>query len=185
MTNPITYHLIAENDLTADHHQCICDLLVLAYPKYEYIFSKSSYYFSLPEYRLWIEDEHSTMIAHLDIERRMIAVNGEDVYVAGIGEVATHPNYQGQGIGHLLMNRLTTILREKIIVDYGFLKCLQTVAGFYRRVGWHSIKQAVHEEDIDTDEIKISQGSAMILPIRKTMDQWQTEGFVDLRGLSW
>jgi GNAT superfamily N-acetyltransferase len=185
MTNPTTYHLIAENDLTADHHQRICNLLVVAFPRFKDIFSKSSYYYALPDYRLWIEDKQGVIISHLDFERRIIAVNGIDVPIVGVGEVATHPDYQKQGLGRMLMDKLKVILHKKFTADYGFLQCREAMVEYYQRVGWHQIDQLIHKEDIQTGETQISHGPAMILPIHQTVDDWHTEGYVDLRGLPW
>jgi nodulation protein A len=186
MTNPSdTYHLIAEGDLTPDHHQRISNLLIKVFPKASHIFSNSSYYFALPEYRLWIEDEQGIIIAHLDMEHRLISVGGVDVPTIGVGEVGTHPDYQGQGLGRKLMDRLKVVLREQFTEDYGILQCRDTVAGFYEQVGWHRVYQTVHRENIDTGEVETNNGPTMILPIHKTMNDWHTDGIIDIRGLPW
>lgn len=180
-----TYQLVAEQDLTERHHQRICNLLVKAFPQYMELFSQVSYYFSVPEYRLWMEDEQGMMVTHLDFERRMISVNGVDVHIAGVGEVATHPDYQNQGLGRLLMAQLKTILTEQLPVDYGILQCREEVTGFYQKVGWHRIEQAIHQQDIQTGDIQVNPGPIMILPIHKSTKYWIRDGIVDLRGLPW
>lgn len=185
MTHSFTFHLVEESDLTDRHHARICRLLVNAFPQYADLFSVASYYYSLPEYRLWMEDEHGNMIAHLDFERRMIGVNKVDVYIAGIGEVATHPDWQGKGIGRLLMQQLQTMLTDQFTVAYGFLGCREAVVGYYEKVGWHRVNQVVHEEDINSGETVVSHGPALIMPIHQTVDEWITEGIIDLRGLPW
>ena len=185
MMNPSdTYRLIAEHDLTPDDHQRISQLLVKAFPNDVEIFSQASYCYSLPEYRLLIEDDQGVIIAHLDFERRMISVNGDEVYIAGVGEVATDPDYHRQGFGRKLMTQLTTVLTEEFPVDYGFLQCSDTNALFYGQVGWHRIRQPLHrlfQEEYST----VEDGEVMILPVLKTIDEWQSEGVIDLRGESW
>ncbi len=177
------FHLIAERDLTLADHQRISDLLVRAFPNDVEIFSQASYCFSLPDYRLLIDDEHGTLIAHLDFEHRMIEVNGEEVYVAGVGEVATNPDFLRQGYGRKLLTELTAILTEDLPVDYGILQCSDTNALFYGQVGWHRLHQALHYE-YQGQFITVDDGDVMILPIRKTIDEWQ-EGVINLRGQSW
>jgi len=183
MTKSHTFHLIAEQDLTPADHQRISDLLVKAFPNDVEIFSQASYCFSLPNYRLLIDDENGTLIAHLDFEHRMIAVNGEDVYVAGVGEVATNPDFLRQGYGRKLLNKLTTILSEDLPADYGILQCSDTNALFYGQAGWHRLHQALRYE-YQGEFITVDDGDVMILPIRKTIDEWQA-GVIDLRGQSW
>jgi len=186
MTNSAyTYRLIAENDLTPDDHQRISDLLVKAFPRHAHVFKTVSYDYTQPEYRLWMEDEQGTIIVHLDLAHRLIDVDGIDVPTIGIGEVATHPDYQGQGLGRMLMDKLKVILREQFTADYGILLCGESVAGYYERVGWHRLDQPVYEQDLHTREIHISHEPAMILPIHKTIDEWHTEGIIDIRGLPW
>lgn len=185
MTNNFLYHLIEEDNLTKEHHQRISDLLVVAFPQYADLFSKVSFYYARPQYRLWLEDADARMVAHLDFEERLIDVNGTDVLIAGVGEVATHPDYQKQGLGRLLMEHLQKNLFEQFIVEYAFLQCREAVVGYYQAVGWHRIEQTTHEVDPDTDEVIITNGPTMILPIHKSISDWQTDGEIDLRGLPW
>ena len=184
MTSDPIFRLIAETDLTSDDHQRISNLLVKAFPNDVEIFSQASYCYSLPEYRLLIEDEQGLVIAHLDFERRMIDVKGEEVYVAGVGEVATHPDYLRQGFGSKLLNKLREILSEEFPVDYGFLQCSDTNVLFYGKVGWHRIHQPLHR--LFNDEyITVEDGDVMILPVQKTIEEWQSDATIDLRGESW
>jgi len=184
MTTNFTYRLIAENDLTPDDHQRISGLLVKAFPNDVEIFSQASYCYSLPEYRLLIEGEQGVVIAHLDFERRMISVGGEEIYVAGVGEVATNPDYHRQGFGSKLMNKLTAILTDEFPVDYGILQCSDTNALFYGQVGWYRIHQPLHRL-YQGEFATVADGDVMILPVRKTIDEWQSDAVIDLRGESW
>ncbi len=185
MTKFLSDHLFAESDLTEEQHQRICDLLVLAFPRYADLFRTVSYYYAQPDHRLWYEEADGTIIAHLDFEHRTIAVNGVDVDIAGVGEVAVHPDRHKQGLGRKLMALLQTMLKQQFQVDYGFLQCRDEVVGFYQSVGWHKINQTVHEVDIKTGKTVATNGNALIMPIHKSVDDWDTNGDVDLRGLPW
>jgi len=185
MNDKLAQFLVAEDDLTPEHHRRISDLLVLAFARYAELFRNASYYYSVPHYRLWLEDEAGDMVAHLDFECRTIGVNGADVLIAGIGEVAVHPDKHGQGLGRELFVRLFPILRDQCKVDFGFLQCRDQVVGFYQSVGWHKLSQNIHEEDIKTGETIVAIGNALILPVCKPLSGWSTAGDVDLRGLPW
>lgn len=185
MFHTYTYHLVAEHDLTTEDHKCLRELLIKVFPSSTHIFSTASYYYAQPEYRLWMEDEHGTMVAHLDFERRMIAVNDVDVYIAGVGEVATHPDYQGQGLGRLLMNKFKNILTEQFTVAYGLILCHDEVVEYYQKVGWYRVHQQLHEVDIHTGETQVRQSPVMIFPVHQSINEWIHAGSIDLRGLPW
>lgn len=185
MANQFTFHIVAEDDLTAAHHASISDLLCRAFPKFTHIFANASYYFGRPEFRLWMEDEAGTIIAHLDVERRVIDVNGRDMYIAGVGEVATAPDLHRKGVGRLLLDKLNEVLRDTYPVDYGFLRCRDELIPFYGGSGWLPVTQPTHMIDINTGEKIVELTESMYLPVLKTAGEWGTEGIVDLRGLSW
>lgn len=185
MTTKLTPHLVAENTLAASDDQRIRDLLCLSFARHIDIFSQASYYYSLPEYRLWLENDTGDMVAHLDFERRVIGVGDVDVSIVGVGEVATHPDWQGQGIGRQLMQAFRAVLVDDLQVDFGYLQCREVVVSFYERVGWHRIHQQIREIDIKTGEPIIGNGPAMIFPVACTLDEWPQSGLVDLRGLAW
>jgi nodulation protein A len=177
--------LVPEHDVMDADNEAIKRLLVAAFPRHVAIFSAASYWGARPEFRLWLETPDRTMVAHLDIERRAILVGHHDVTVAGVGEVATHPDWQGKGIGRRLMAELHAILRAQLPVPFGFLNCREAVVGFYASIGWHRVTQSMREIDPHTGQWTEHTGPAMILPVLEPIEAWPHEGLIDLRGLPW
>ncbi len=184
-TGALRCRLVAERELTEAQEAAIRQLLVAAFPRSAAIFSTATYYFARPDHRLWLETPDGTIVAHLDFEQRRIAIGAEELLIAGVGEVATHPDYQGRGLGRRLMAELQTILREACPVDFGFLECLEAVVGFYASVGWRRIVQTVREQEITTAAWIEYNGPTLILPARRTFEEWPHEGLIDLRGMPW
>lgn len=83
------------------------------------------------------------------------------------------------------MGELRTVLRETCPVDFGFLECRETVAGFYARVGWRRIMQTVRQQDIESGAWIERNGPTLILPAQRTFEEWPHGGLIDLRGLPW
>ncbi len=181
--------LVPEDTLTDIEHDTIKRLLVAAFPQYADIFSAASYWGARPEYRLWMETADGEMLAHLDFGRRMITVGDCEITVAGVSEVATHPDWQGRGVGRQLMAHLRMFLQMDFHVPFGFLNCREAVVGFYTSAGWHRVPQSTRFLDPDTNQWTKITSPAMILPAfaSESLDQyaWPSEGLIDLRGLPW
>lgn len=179
------HRLVREDALTDADHSAIKRLLITAFPHNAEIFAASSYWGARPEYRLWLEDDDGTMVAHLDFERRVIRVGGREVLVAGVGEVATYPEWQRKGLGRRLMLELRAILSTEIPVPFAFLNCLEAVAGFYTRVGWHRMSQTTRERDRVTGMWTEHTVPSMVLPATAPIEAWPKQGLIDLCGLPW
>lgn len=177
--------LVAEGAVTPAEDDAIKRLLVAAFPQHAAVFADASYDGARPEYRLWLETPTGALVAHLDFERRVIGVGGADILVAGIGEVATHPDWQGSGIGRRMVNALCAILRTTHPVPFGYLNCLDAVVGFYTAVGFHRSDRRVREIDRETGQLSEFDGHCMVLPACAPIEQFPAEGLIDLRGLPW
>lgn len=104
---------VAEADLGACDHVAISALLIATFPDHADTFRAASWYGGRPDHRLWLEGSDGTPVAHLDFERRLIGVGDREVLVAGVGEVATHPDRQGRGLGRRLMAELRRVLTRE------------------------------------------------------------------------
>ncbi|PJE05777.1 GNAT family N-acetyltransferase [Legionella sp.] len=182
---PLHIFLVKEEEVRPENHAAIQKLLVNAFPQYEDIFGKSSYWGARPTHRLWMEMESGEIIAHLDFEPRKVRVGTNTILIAGIGEVATHPGFHHRGLGRRLMNELDKILRTIIPVEFGYLQCRPAVLGFYTRVGWHLVTNKVQYIDPDTGSLTIDKEShSVVLPALSAIHRWP-KGLIDLLGMPW
>lgn len=184
-TDGLRLRFVAEAELSAEDHAAVSALLVAAFPEHADAFRTASWYGGRPDHRLWLEDSDSVLVAHLDFERRFIGVGDREVLVAGVGEVATHPEQQGKGLGRWLMAELRRVLTTETPVGFGYVGCREEVVGFYERAGWHRIDQRTREIDPGSREWTVSEGPNLILPATAPLAAWPCEGTIHLRGMWW
>jgi nodulation protein A len=181
----LTARFIDENALTPEQDSAIRALLVESFPAEDAdFFRASSFWGPRPTHRLWLEDADSALVAHLDLEIRTIQAGEDEVIVAGVGEVATKPDLQGQGLGRRLMAELLSRLSDPLQVDFGMLQCGNQVAGFYRATGWSRIDAPVRAIHPVSQQWETVTNNVMIAPGLCSIADWP-EGAVDLRGLLW
>jgi aminoglycoside 2'-N-acetyltransferase I len=174
-----------EDAIAPMQQEAIRQLLIRAFASTAHRFATATYWGAQPEFRLWMETPAGEIVAHLDCERRMVGVGDRDILIAGVGEVAVHPEWQRHGLGRRLLDEYRTILQTQTPVDFGYLNCLEEVAGFYTAVGWHRTDQPSVRLHPDTAEPTTWTGATMILPVREPLDRWPPDETVDLRGMSW
>ncbi len=179
-----------ETALTGDDHDALGVLLRSAFAAQADEFAGRSWpaSYARKEARIWLADEAGRPVAHLGLERRTVGVDGRDVLVAGVGDVAVDPARQGQGLGALLMQALDEQLRGQrglFAADFGFVQCAEPVAGFYRSTGWSPVSNLVRLVAIaDQRSVREGHWPTLIRPGRRALDEWP-DGLVDLRGLPW
>ncbi len=181
----LSRRLVREDDLTEGEHRAIRELLVSSFPENATAFSATSYLGARPEYRLWLEDTQGEILAHLDFERRLVGVGADEVLVAGIGEVAVRPDLQGRGLGRALMQELRRVLAVDTPAQFGLLYCLEEVAGFYARTGWHRVYQPTRSADPHSGEVYEEIETTFVLPGTEPLERWPGVGTIDLRGEGW
>lgn len=183
-TPDLQIRLVAEQDLSVTDHQQIQRLLVAAFPQYD-TFTTASYWGAQPEYRLWLAASDGCLLAHLALGRRLVGVGSAELMIAGVGEVATDPGWQGRGLGRRLMQALQGILRSQVPVAFGFVQCREAVVPFYARSGWQRINQIATFLDPDTAAWTTYQGPTLVMPAQAALEAWPHTGQIDLRGMPW
>ena len=120
------------------------------------------------------------LITQLGLLKREILAGGERVWVAGVGGVATHPQYQKKGHGLALLRAATPFMRNIIQVPFGLLICGDETRYFYERAGWQAAADNVLFAQ-ETGERSLN-ACVMILPLGK--QAWRA-GKIDLCGMPW
>ena len=120
------------------------------------------------------------LVTLLGLLKREILVGEKPVWVAGVGGVATHPNWQKRGFSSTLLNVAEKFMREEMEVPFGLLVCADERRSFYGRAGWKLIADKLFF--IQNGERRSLKTSVMILPL--STEAWPS-GEIDLRGLPW
>jgi GNAT superfamily N-acetyltransferase len=112
--------------------------------------------------------------------KREILVDGQPVWVAGVGGVATRPEWQRRGLASQLLRAAQAFMRDEIRVPFGLLICADERQHFYASCGWQSVAQTLNfTQDGRQRALKTC---VMVLPLA---DQVWPAGEIDLRGLPW
>jgi predicted N-acetyltransferase YhbS len=125
----------------------------------------------------WLDGQ---IVSLLGIVRREIRVGDETLPVAGIGGVATHPEFQRRGLAARLMERAAGFMREELKVPFGLLVCSDLRQPYYARLGWQPVAEPM---------VFDWRGSKRVFP-ENTMiftlgDRSWPIGTVDLCGKPW
>jgi GNAT superfamily N-acetyltransferase len=125
----------------------------------------------------WLDGQ---LVSQLCLLRREILVGEERVWVAGIGGVATHPQWQHKGLASQLLRATADFIRAEIHTPFGVLLCAEATRPFYEKAGWQ----------LAAAELFFTQNGA-----RRTMktcvmvmnftEKAFPEGMIDLCGLVW
>jgi len=120
------------------------------------------------------------LVTLLSLLRREILVGGKSVWVAGVGGVGTHPNWQKRGLSSRLLQAAEKFMREKMDVSFGLLFCADERRSFYGRVGWKYIAEEIYF--IQDGGRRSLETAVMVLPFA---EQAWLSGDIDLCGLPW
>jgi GNAT superfamily N-acetyltransferase len=126
-----------------------------------------------------------TIIGHVGVYRRDIAVGGQSWAVAGIVKVGVAGELRGHGLGTRLLAFADDALRAEGRDDLGLLVTSENRLGYYGRLGWERIPGPVSYED--RGETKVETSPILLLPLRASktdLAPWYT-GPVDLAGPLW
>ncbi len=184
----IHLRLIEEQALDDGLRASIRRLLVAAYPQFADFWRDHDFWGGPAEARLLLMHD-GVPVAHLGFGRRAIGVGDHDIVVAGVGAVATHPDWQGHGLGRRLFGHLRDALRGEWPAPYGFLQCRPAVVPFYEKAGLVRLAQSVRSLDPDERHWTTDHGPAMLLPAMASIEHWpgggQCDRVIDLRGMPW
>lgn len=83
-----------------------------------------------------IRDENGRIVSTAGVLFRDVLSDGAQERVAGVCEVATLPEYRGQGLGERVMRRVQRVILDDTTVEFGLLLCPPERIGWYGKLGW-------------------------------------------------
>jgi predicted N-acetyltransferase YhbS len=162
---------IAEWDLSAKDEAAIAALLARCFTT---DFGGRSFFTHHHHLRLVMRG--NGIIGHMALVLRSVLLDGRQVTIAGLAEVATNPAHRGQGIAAAL---LQAAIDEAKASPAQYL-LLFGVALLYAAQGFRKVSNPMAHVDVDgTRVMTTGDDDLMVLPLRDA--PWPT-GLVDLRG---
>jgi aminoglycoside 2'-N-acetyltransferase I len=136
---------------------------------------------------VWARSEHhllgvldGSIVSIVCLFTREVRVGSQILAIAGVGNVATHPEFQRRGYAALLLRQAETCIREQLQVPFALLVCSPELEPYYKKFGWETIADPMI---FDTANGKQTWGEkTMVLSLCGS--PWPS-GLVDLCGLPW
>lgn len=120
------------------------------------------------------------LVSQLCLHKREITVGPQRIWVAGIGGVATHPNWLRRGFASQVLRASEVFMRETLKVPFGLLVCADETQPVYARCGWQTVaKSLIFTQN---DQRRTLETSVMIFSL--SGQPWP-DGEINLRGLPW
>jgi predicted acetyltransferase len=120
------------------------------------------------------------LVTQLCIPKREILVGQEKVWVAGLGGMATHPDFQQRGIGSILLAATEIFMRDTVQVPFGLLICADATRPFYEKSRWQAAGNFLYF--VQDQQRRRMRTCVMALSLA---DRPWPAGEIDLRGLPW
>ena len=120
----------------------------------------------------YLENE---LVGHVGITRRVVEHNGKTYQVGGIGDVAVPKAYRKLGIGSLILQKTTEVMKENKY-DLGLLFCHPDLYKFYSTCGWIEKEKGLIFATVNG--VKEDQMFTCYLPINlspKELSYWKND----------
>jgi predicted N-acetyltransferase YhbS len=177
----LVFEIIEEVAITPAQNREIKALLFEAFPDGRTAFAETRHWHgSAPQYSV-IARRGGRVVGNAGIIVRDIRSGGTAVRVAGIQNLAVHPQERGKNLGGKLLSKGMAEARRRGI-DFGLLFCVPELRHYYHSNGW---------KKIDAAFTMLYQGRTCPIPgkniamIRELTDRRFPGGAVDLAGADW
>lgn len=125
-----------------------------------------------------------TLVSFFCMLKRQVSAGDEFIWTAGIGGVATHPQWQKKGYASQLLRAAVPFMRDEIHAEFGLLICSDLVEPVYAGCGWQRVGSSFAFEQYPDGKVerRVIHTCVMVLPLT---DRVWPAGEVDFRGLPW
>ncbi|MHA0857212.1 GNAT family N-acetyltransferase [Paenibacillus sp. CMAA1364] len=93
----------------------------------------------------WIAKQHSLITSTIQVFPMISRVGIHPIRIAGLGSVATLPEYQGQGQCRQILHRLTHWMKQE---EYDLSLLFAVITPFYEKSGWQVVPEPLYQIDI-------------------------------------
>ena len=123
---------INEIDMDKSTHELIKDLRNASFPDHT---SDNSYYKQLPHIRCLQYNEDEQLVGYMGLDYRVVGVGDEHYKILGIIDFCVSENFRGNGVGTLMLEKLTTFAESK---DVDFIILMSDKKYLYEKNGFCS-----------------------------------------------
>ena len=123
------------------------------------------------------------LVSQIGIVDRTVQVGGQSLLIAGVGGVATHPQFQRRGFTGVLLQTAQEQMRQRgpgDRYDFAMLFCSDHMVRYYTKRGFSEVPNPVHI--LEAGKWILFEDHRMVLPL--SGKPWP-EGEVDVSGRSW
>jgi predicted N-acetyltransferase YhbS len=133
---------VDERAMTPGVEAAIRELLCTCFPDAAWNFAHTrAWHGSGPEYSI-VSCEGDRAIGHVGVVVREIACDGVRTRIAGVQNVAVHPERRRSGLSRLIM-RESMQEAERRGIPFGVLFCVPGLENFYHSLGWYKVEARV------------------------------------------
>ncbi len=125
----------------------------------------------------WLEGRLVTQFGVLD---RTILAGGQSLAIAGIGGVATHPDFQRRGFAGNLLQASAEEMRRLGRYDFAMLFCATKLIPYYAKSGFRQVNNPIYI--LQHGQRVLFEDHQMVLPL--SGKAWP-DGDVDVNGPPW
>ena len=120
------------------------------------------------------------LVSLIGVLNRTISVAGQNLAIAGVGGVATHPDFQRRGFAASLMQAAAEQMRRLGGYDFAMLYCSPEMIPYYAKCGYRQVLNPIYI--LQHGQRVLFEDHQMVLPL--SGKPWP-DGDVDVNGPPW
>ena len=120
------------------------------------------------------------LVSQIGIVDRTIQAGGQTLSIAGVGGVATHPDFQRRGFARVLLQAAYEQMRQRGGYDFAMLFCGTLMIPYYTKRGYCLVHNPLYI--LQSGQRVLFDSNKMVRPL--SGKPWP-EGEVDVNGAPW